>query len=105
MDGHAGGSHVFRPGVKRSLYLPLDDWREKEPENYGNPVPPGSHVLFAPPPFIASLDVVDELIFIRNPAYFPAQVGGWVIQDEDAKHTFHFPADYTLPPRTDITRT
>jgi hypothetical protein len=42
-------------------------------------------------PYIEDIDLLDEVITIRNPVADPLDISGWIISDQQAKHTFVLP--------------
>lgn len=47
---------------------------------------------------VAGLDCQGEAVTVRNGGSAPADLTGWSIHDEGIKHTYKFPAGYTLAP-------
>jgi hypothetical protein len=47
---------------------------------------------------VAALDCQGEAVTVRNGGSVPADLTGWSIHDEGIKHTYRFPAGYTLAP-------
>jgi hypothetical protein len=47
---------------------------------------------------VSGLDCAGEAVTVRNSEAVPIDLTGWTIHDEVSKHTFTFPAGYTLTP-------
>jgi uncharacterized protein YodC (DUF2158 family) len=52
---------------------------------------------------ISALDCVGERVTVANGGPAPIDLTGWTIHDEGTKHTFGFPARYTLTPGSSVT--
>jgi hypothetical protein len=52
---------------------------------------------------VAGLDCQGETVTVRNGGSAPADLTGWSIHDEGIKHTYRFPAGYTLAPGASVT--
>lgn len=48
------------------------------------------------PPFVKSVDVLEEAIVIHNPGTRPVSMQHWMLSDEEKKHVFHFPEGFVL---------
>lgn len=51
---------------------------------------------------VAGLDCQGEAVTVRNGGSVPADLTGWSIHDEGIKHTYRFPAGYTLAPGASV---
>ena len=51
---------------------------------------------------VAGLDCQGEAVTVRNGGSTPADLTGWSIHDEGTKHTYRFPAGYTLAPGASV---
>lgn len=51
---------------------------------------------------ITALDCQGEAVTVRNGGSSPADLTGWSIHDEGIKHTYKFPAGYTLAPGASV---
>lgn len=76
----------------------------------GTPVPtaPSTTTTTAGPPpggtvTVAALDCQGEAVTVRNGGSAPADLTGWSIHDDGVKHTYRFPAGYTLGPGASVT--
>jgi hypothetical protein len=52
---------------------------------------------------LTGLDCQGETVTVRNGGSSPADLTGWSIHDEGVKHTYRFPAGYTLAPGASVT--
>ena len=52
---------------------------------------------------VTALDCQGEAVTVRNGGFVPADLTGWSIHDEGIKHTYRFPAGYTLAPGASVT--
>lgn len=52
---------------------------------------------------VTALDCQGEAVTVRNSGSAPADLTGWSIHDEGIKHTYNFPAGYTLAPGASVT--
>ena len=52
---------------------------------------------------VTALDCQGETVTVRNGGSVPAALNGWSIHDDGIKHTYRFPAGYTLPPGASVT--
>ncbi|HKY77417.1 MAG TPA: lamin tail domain-containing protein [Acidimicrobiia bacterium] len=52
---------------------------------------------------VTALDCQGEAVTVRNGGSVPADLTGWSIHDEGIKHTYKFPAGYSLAPGASVT--
>jgi len=76
----------------------------------GTPAPTGASTTTTTPSSptggtitVAALDCQGEAVTVRNGGSAPADLTGWSIHDEGIKHTYRFPAGYTLAPGASVT--
>ena len=49
--------------------------------------------------FIEDIDLLGEIIVVRNPSRYPNDISGFKVSDDNGVNFFHLPTDTVIPPK------